>query len=446
MLPGAVAGRRVVDLARMRFRHRDQLFDRLRREILAHHDDERKFRQHADRREVGDRIVGQMREQARIDRHAGVEPGLQGVAVGRRPGGKLGTRHRAGAGPVVDHERLAELLGQLLADDAGHDVGAAAGGRGDDDGDRPGRKIVRRQRGGGQAEAQQRNGKHLNSVEHAGIHASNIFHFAPRLGGSIRGPLAGISDWNESPRDSVISSRGLRQRHRLQETVVGGARCISLCLSACRVPPDRPAETHESSAAKQRRMSTTATLLAVAVCAILAKGHLLEARTPSHNAAVAQNAGTAPVTIVAPEFCKDQTWPYIDSRCLRRVDNPPRRTRSSSDCSAGHDRSGNARSRWRQCEGRRGAAAMPKPPHQRARPQPRRHAPARGAELDDTRAQVIQSVFPAAESTATRDDNVQRSNANTATDAPAYQRTSDVSQHRRSRHWNNHSGFFGFRF
>jgi hypothetical protein len=91
------------------------------------------------------------------------------------------------------------------------------------------------------------------------------------------------------------------------------------------VPLDRPAEAHESSAAKQLRMSTSATLLAVAVCAILAKGHLLEAGTSSHTAALAQNAGTAPVTIVAPEFCKDQTWPYIDSRCLRRVDTRRRR-------------------------------------------------------------------------------------------------------------------------
>jgi hypothetical protein len=64
----------------------------------------------------------------------------------------------------------------------------------------------------------------------------------------------------------------------------------------------------------------------------------------------------------------------------------------------------------------------------------------------DTRAQVIQSVFPKAEQTATRDNDVQRGNANAATDTSAYQRTSDDSQHRRSRHWNNHSGLFGFRF
>ena len=103
------------------------------------------------------------------------------------------------------------------------------------------------------------------------------------------------------------------------------------------VPPTRVSRLPRSSGACRRR----ATLLAVAVCAILAKGHLLEAKTSSHNAAVAQNAGTAPVTIVAPEFCKDQTWPYIDSRCLR-AHRQPGAGRTSSDRRAGRDRSDNA--------------------------------------------------------------------------------------------------------
>jgi hypothetical protein len=207
------------------------------------------------------------------------------------------------------------------------------------------------------------------------------------------------------------------------------------------VPADRPAETYEPSAAKQRRMSATATLLAVAVCAILAKGHLLEARTSSHNAAVAQNAGTAPVTIVAPEFCKDQTWPYIDSRCLRRVDTPAppadarqaiaRPATTAAATPVPDSMSAKAVAAPRNTEA---AASTSTPP---AAPTP---------SSPDTRAQVIQSVFPTAESTATRDNDVQRSNATAATNAPAYQRTSDDSQHRRSRHWNNHSGFFGFRF
>jgi hypothetical protein len=254
------------------------------------------------------------------------------------------------------------------------------------------------------------------------------------------------SDWNESPWDSVISSRGLRQRHRLQETIVW--RCwMPFAMSHDAVPPDRPAEAHESSAAKQLRMSTSATLLAVAVCAILAKGHLLEAGTASHTAALAQNAGTAPVTIVAPEFCKDQTWPYIDSRCLRRVDNPPppadaRQAIAPPATTAAATPAPDVMSA-------KAVAAPPATSEAAASTSTPPAAPAPSSpdtRAQNTRAQVIQSVFPSAESTATRDNDGQRGNANAATDAPAYQRTSDVSQHRRSRHWNSHSGFFGFRF
>jgi hypothetical protein len=217
---------------------------------------------------------------------------------------------------------------------------------------------------------------------------------------------------------------------------------MQFAMSHDAVPPGRPAETHEASVAKQQRVSTTATLVAVAVCAILAKGHLLEARTPSHNAAVAQNSGTAPVTVVAPEFCKDQTWPYIDSRCLRRVDNPappadahqvvapPATTAAATPAPDSVS-----------------AKAVAAPPANSEAAASTSTPPAAGAPSSpDTRAQVIQSVFPTAESTATRDNDILRGNANAATDAPAYQRIGDVSQHRRSRHWNSHSGFFGFRF
>jgi hypothetical protein len=221
------------------------------------------------------------------------------------------------------------------------------------------------------------------------------------------------------------------------------------------VPPDRPAEA--PSAAKQLRMSTSATLLALAVCAILAKGHLLEASTSSHNAALAQNAGTAPVTIVAPEFCKDQTWPYIDSRCLRRVDNPPppadahqaiappATTAAATPAPDGMS----AKAVVAPPANYEAAASTSTPPAAPAPSAPDTRAQdtrAQDTRAQDTRAQVIQSVFPTAESTAARDNDVQRGNANAETNAPPYQRTSDVSQHRRSRHWNNHSGFFGFRF
>jgi hypothetical protein len=203
-------------------------------------------------------------------------------------------------------------------------------------------------------------------------------------------------------------------------------------------PADRPAESHEPSAAKQRRVATTATLLAVAACAILAKGHLIEAGTSSHNAAVAQYAGTAPVTIVAPEFCKDQTWPYIDSRCLRRVDNPapdaPQATVAPATTAAATPAPGRGSGNT--------VAATPTPAETTVAtnaPQAATNAPPAAAAPNptDTRAQVIQSVFPAAAPGAAPDTNP-------ATDT--YQRTSDVSQHQRSRHRNSQFGFFGFRF
>jgi hypothetical protein len=200
------------------------------------------------------------------------------------------------------------------------------------------------------------------------------------------------------------------------------------------VPADRPAEADEPSPAKQRRMSTTATLLAVAVCAILAKGHLLEAGSSSHNAAVAQNAGTAPVTIVAPEFCKDQTWPYIDSRCLRRVDNPapsapqatvpPATTAAAAPAPSG----GSAKTV---------AATPPTAETTVAQTTVATNAPPAAAAPNptDTRDQVMQSVFPAA---------APDTRAYPATNA--YQRANNASQRRRSEHWNNQFGLFGFRF
>jgi|HubBroStandDraft_3_1064219.scaffolds.fasta_scaffold242622_1 hypothetical protein len=221
---------------------------------------------------------------------------------------------------------------------------------------------------------------------------------------------------------------------------------MRFAMSHDAVPPDRPADTYDPSPAKQLRISTTATLLAVAVCAILAKGQL-ETRTSSHNAAVAQNAGTAPVTIVAPEFCKDQTWPYIDSRCLRRVDNPPPPA-DARQAVAPPATTAAATPAPASVSAKAVAAPPPPPPpaHTEAAASTSTPPAAPAPSSPDPRAQVIQSVFPAAEPAATRDNDVQPGNANAATDAPAYQRTSDGSQHRRSRHWNNHSGFFGFRF
>ena len=205
------------------------------------------------------------------------------------------------------------------------------------------------------------------------------------------------------------------------------------------VPADLPAEAHEPSAAKQRRVATTVTLLAAAACAILAKGHLLEAGTSSHNAAVAQNAGTAPVTIVAPEFCKDQTWPYIDSRCLRRVDNPALDAPQTRVATATTATTAAATPAPSGGSGNTTAATPTRAETTVATnaPPPATNAPVAAPPPNptDTRDQVIQSAFPAP-----------APDTRTYPATNAYTRAATASQRRRSEHWNNQSGFFGFRF
>ena len=209
---------------------------------------------------------------------------------------------------------------------------------------------------------------------------------------------------------------------------------MQFAMSHDAVPADRPAEAHEPSAAKHRRVATTATLLAVALCAILSKGHLIETGTSSHNAAVAQaqNAGTAPVTIVAPEFCKDQTWPYIDSRCLRRVapDTPQATVPPATTTAAAPAPSGGS--------AKTVAATPPTAETSVAQTTVATNATPAAAEPNptDTRDLVTQSAFPAAAAPDT----------STYPATNAYTRASNAPQRRRSEHWNNHSGFFGFRF
>ncbi|MGA8497367.1 MAG: hypothetical protein WB764_17910 [Xanthobacteraceae bacterium] len=199
------------------------------------------------------------------------------------------------------------------------------------------------------------------------------------------------------------------------------------------VPTDHTAEAYAPSPAKQRRVATTATLLAVALCAFMAKGHLLAAQTPSRIAAAAQGDVTAPVRIVAPEFCKDQTWPYIDSRCLRRIDNPapdaPQATVAPATTAAATPAPGGASSNT--------VAATPPTAATTAATNTPPAAPAPNP--PDTRAQVIESAFPATAPSAAPDTR-------TYPATNAFARANSASQRRRSEHWNNQSGFFGFRF
>jgi hypothetical protein len=97
----------------------------------------------------------------------------------------------------------------------------------------------------------------------------------------------------------------MRARSLIAFLVPGGTQMHS-------VPYREIEHARPGSSAGEQRIATTATLVAVAVCMIVAEVH--GAPTP-----VRQQEDNPPaVRIVDPEFCKNQTWPYIDALCLKR--------------------------------------------------------------------------------------------------------------------------------
>src|SRR5215468_1184200 len=109
-------------------------------------------------------------------------PHFSASSSSRRLHDYLGSDIGAGARPILDDERLAEALGELLADQARDNVSSAAGGITDNDAHRP-RRIGLRPRDVG--DGWQRGGARGQMQE---ISAGK-FHFDPSLSGlSIRSP------------------------------------------------------------------------------------------------------------------------------------------------------------------------------------------------------------------------------------------------------------------
>jgi len=138
----------------------DQLLDRLRRHGGVDGDDGGGRDGEGDGFEVVNRVVGQAREQRRID-HMGAEREQDCVAVGRRFR-HLGSADIAGgARDVLDIDLLAELLGKLLRHEPREGVGHPTRRKGHDRAHRPGRIGLRpcstrhaRERGSGRGQMQ----------------------------------------------------------------------------------------------------------------------------------------------------------------------------------------------------------------------------------------------------------------------------------------------------
>ena len=119
----------------LRLAERDEILQRIHRQRRPDGDDHRRPAEHRDPVEVLDRIVGKLLDDRRIHRERR-RCHEHRVAVGVRARDGLGADHAFGAGPVVDHDLLAQALGKLAADIARHDVVAAAGRLRHDDANR----------------------------------------------------------------------------------------------------------------------------------------------------------------------------------------------------------------------------------------------------------------------------------------------------------------------
>ncbi|MPM57889.1 hypothetical protein SDC9_104716 [bioreactor metagenome] len=136
VVDGTVASRAVGQLIAFLAAKVDQIVVGLERRIRRHGQVVGVAGHQGDGREVLDRIelhafldVGNDGQRAAAADH-------QRIAVGRGLLHQIGCHRAAGTGLVVDDEALAELLRQLLGQHAGHDVGGAACGETDRDGDR----------------------------------------------------------------------------------------------------------------------------------------------------------------------------------------------------------------------------------------------------------------------------------------------------------------------
>ena len=104
----------------------DQLPDRVHRDVDVADQRGRHQRDQRDRREVLERIVGELAVEERVHHQRAVDRHQQRVAVGAGLGDRLRADDGVGAGAVVDDDLLAEVLAHLLADQPAEEIGRPA--------------------------------------------------------------------------------------------------------------------------------------------------------------------------------------------------------------------------------------------------------------------------------------------------------------------------------
>jgi hypothetical protein len=116
-----------------------------------------------DRREVADRVVAGIAEEAGIH-HEAAGRHEQRVAVGRRARGEHGADIAAGTTAILDHHRLAQRRREPVGEDARHDVGGPARTEGHHDAQRAAGPGLREGGGGDQGrQREQRPARHAGA-------------------------------------------------------------------------------------------------------------------------------------------------------------------------------------------------------------------------------------------------------------------------------------------
>ena len=151
----AVADRGEIVFAGIGLQQRDQFGDRIDLEFVAHRQRARLRDQLRDRGDVLFRIVGQLREQQRVNGQRAADADADRGAVGRGLGDGIGADIAAGAGLVLDDERAVGIFfAQLVGDQPGDDIGRRSRTEGGDDMHGFWRPVLR---GGGQGKHRQQN-------------------------------------------------------------------------------------------------------------------------------------------------------------------------------------------------------------------------------------------------------------------------------------------------
>ena len=140
----AVTDRTEIVLPRFLLQKRDQVGHGLDPEIGVHGERARHGDELRHRRDVLLRVVGQLREQQRIDCERSADRDTDGRTIRRGLGDRIGAGIAAGTGLVLDHECRAGIFRlQLLAQQAGDNIGGGTGAERHNDPDRFGGPALR---------------------------------------------------------------------------------------------------------------------------------------------------------------------------------------------------------------------------------------------------------------------------------------------------------------